>query len=43
MWGLSFDTKRSNSKELSFCTQKLIDGNHIKLESRAPSQAWCSI
>ena len=43
MWGVSFDTKRSNSKELSFCTQKHIDGNHIKLGSRAYSQAWYSI
>ena len=39
MWGLSFDTKRNNTTELSLCTQKLIDGNHIKLESRAYSQA----
>ena len=43
MWGLNFDTKRSNCKELSLCTQKLIDGNHIKLGSKAYSQAWCLI
>ena len=43
LWGLSFNTKRSISKELSFCTQKLLDGNHVKLGSRAYSQAWCSI
>ena len=42
MWGVSFDTKRCITKELSFCTQKLIDGNHIKLGSRAYSQAPCS-
>ena len=36
-------TERSISKELSFCTQKLLDGNHIKLGRRAYSQAWCSI
>ena len=43
LWGLSFNTKRSISKKLSFCTQKLLDGNHIKLGSRAYFQAWCSI
>ena len=37
LWGLSINTKRSISKELSFCTQKLLDGNHVKLESRAYS------
>ena len=42
MWDLTFDTKSSISKELSVFTQKLIDGNHIMLGSRAYSQAWHS-